>query len=67
MNYINPPVFDTNNDRTFLEIIPPTELHLMLGVVNTLYNNLLKSELLSASRGSAVLPITSLIFKFIVT
>lgn len=44
MNCINPPVFDTSKDRTFLEIIPPPELHLMLGVVNTLYNHLLKES-----------------------
>ena len=41
-NCINRPVFTYDEDKTFLEIIPPPELHLMLGVLNTLYNNLIK-------------------------
>lgn len=44
MNCTNPPVFDTSQDRAILEIIPPPELHLMLGVVNTLYTNLIKES-----------------------
>lgn len=40
-NCIHLPVIK-GNDKTFLEVIPPPELHLMLGVVNTLYANMLK-------------------------
>lgn len=42
-NCIHPPIFtDEKEDRSLLEIITPPELHLMLGVVNTLYNHLLE-------------------------
>lgn len=40
-NCIHPPVFTTSEDKQLLQIIPPPELHLMLGVVNTLYKHLL--------------------------
>lgn len=40
-NCIHPPVFTSNEDKTFLQIIPPPELHLLLGVVNTLFDKLL--------------------------
>ena len=43
-NCVNPPIFTYDEDKTFLEIISPPELHLMLGVVNTLYTNLLKES-----------------------
>ena len=41
-NCINPPLFHTDSDKTFLELIPPPELHLMLGVVNTIFGCMLK-------------------------
>lgn len=39
---IHEPIFTGNPDTLIIEIIPPPELHLMLGVVNTLYNHMLK-------------------------
>ena len=41
MNCINSPIFTSASDRLFLEMIPPPELHLMLGVVNTLFTKML--------------------------
>lgn len=41
-NCINPPLFTFKEDRLFLDIIPPPELHLMLGVVNTIFSHMLK-------------------------
>ena len=40
-NCIHPPLIETSVDKSFLEIIPPPELHLMLGVVNTLFSHLI--------------------------
>lgn len=37
---IKPPVISSNTDQSILEIIPPPELHLMIGIVNTLYNHM---------------------------
>lgn len=36
-NVINDPLIDTDNDAHVIDVLPPPELHLMLGVVNTLY------------------------------
>lgn len=41
-NCVHPPLFDIDEEKTFLEIIPPPELHLMLGVVNTLFSHMSK-------------------------
>lgn len=40
-NCIHPPLFTSKEDKTFLQIIPPPELHLILGVVNTIFKHLL--------------------------
>jgi hypothetical protein len=40
LNCIHRPVFFGENDELILDIIPPPELHLMLGVVNTLFNHM---------------------------
>lgn len=37
---VNPPIFYANKYTTILSIIPPPELHLLLGVVNTLVDKL---------------------------
>ena len=43
-NVIHPPMLDNNDDETlFITIIHPPELHLMLGPVNTMYNELEKA------------------------
>lgn len=39
---VNTPVISSNTDQSILEIIPPPELHLMIGVVNTLYTHMLR-------------------------
>lgn len=41
-NCIHPPLITTVGGKTFLDIIPPPELHLMLGVVNTVFTHMLK-------------------------
>lgn len=41
-NCINPPLITTAEGDTFLDMIPPPELHLMLGVVNTIFTQMLK-------------------------
>lgn len=41
-NCIHPPLITTTEDKNLLEIIPPPELHLMLGVVNTVFTHMLK-------------------------
>lgn len=41
-NCVNPPLFMSEKDKVYLDIIPPPELHLMLGVVNTLFSHMLK-------------------------
>ena len=42
-NVIHPPMLDNNDDETLvITIIPPPELHLMLGPENTMYNGLVK-------------------------
>lgn len=40
-NCVHPPILMTNDDRIYLDLIPPPQLHLMLGVVNVLFSNLL--------------------------
>ena len=40
-NCVNPPVFNSDEDRLFLDIIPPPELHLLIGIVNTVYSHML--------------------------
>lgn len=41
-NCIHPPViFNKEKDRRFLDILPPPELHLLLGAVNTVYSHML--------------------------
>lgn len=40
-NCINPPLFEGDHDEQIIEFIPPPELHLMLGVVNKLYDHML--------------------------
>jgi hypothetical protein len=40
-NCIHPPIVRTTLDKPFLDIIPPPELHLMLGVVNTLFTHMM--------------------------
>ena len=43
-NCINPPVISASDNNTkILDIIPPPELHLVLGVVNTVMDDLLKN------------------------
>lgn len=41
-NCIHPPLIDTQEDRLFLDVISPPELHLMLGVVNHINNHVLQ-------------------------
>lgn len=42
LNCINPPIFTPADDSVcILDIIPPPELHLLIGVVNTLYNHMI--------------------------
>lgn len=41
-NCVNPPLIMTKNEKVYLDIIPPPELHLMLGVANTLFSYMLK-------------------------
>lgn len=40
-NCINPPIIQSNEDRLILDLIPPPELHLLLGVVNTIFSHML--------------------------
>ena len=42
MNCTNPPIFKQSKNSTILKVIPPPELHLLLGGVNTIYDNLEK-------------------------
>lgn len=53
-NCIHPPVIKANR-KTFLDTNPPPELNLMLGVVNTLYANMIirKWENLSGHKFSS--------------
>lgn len=39
-NFVNEPIFRANNDTRILELIPPPELHLLLGIVNLLFKHL---------------------------
>lgn len=39
MNCVNPPIISDKKDDLILDLIPPPELHLMLGVVNTLFDH----------------------------
>lgn len=41
-NVIHMPVFKNPDDISVLQVIPPPELHLLLGAVNSLFNDLLK-------------------------
>ncbi|CAH0547097.1 unnamed protein product [Brassicogethes aeneus] len=41
-NCNNPPLFSCAQETPVLQIIPPPELHLMLGVVNTLFGHMMK-------------------------
>ena len=39
-NTIQPPLINMEDSRLIVDIIPPTELHLLLGIVNHLFKNL---------------------------
>lgn len=39
-NHVHSPILDTDEDRLFLDLIPPPELHLLLGVVNTIFEHM---------------------------
>lgn len=41
MNCIMPPILGTDLEKRIIDIVTPPELHLMLGVVNTLYDHML--------------------------
>lgn len=41
-NCIQMPVFSGDSDQLILDIITPPELHLMIGVVNTIYDHMIK-------------------------
>lgn len=41
-NCIYPPIVQTDEDQLILDILPPPELHLMLGVVNKIFDEMLK-------------------------
>lgn len=41
-NCIYPPIIQTSEDQLILDVTPPPELHLLLGVVNTLFSHMLK-------------------------
>lgn len=41
-NVTHPPILKHDDSTPIIDIIPPPELHLMMGTVNTLYNGLLK-------------------------
>lgn len=41
MNCIHAPIFTGDSDQLILDIIPPPELHLMLGVVNTVFEHMM--------------------------
>lgn len=41
-NCIHLPVFAGDSNKLILDIIPPPELHLLLGVVNTIFNHMLQ-------------------------
>lgn len=43
-NCVQRPVFTGDDDKLILDIIPPPELHLMIGVVNSIYNHMLKES-----------------------
>ena len=47
-NTIHPPLINIEDSRLILDIIPPMELHLLLGIVNHLFKNL--SELWSGGK-----------------
>ena len=40
-NFINPPAFNSESDKSFSQIITLSELHLMLWVVNTIFKHTL--------------------------
>lgn len=42
MSCVHTPIISDNPEELILDIIPPPELHLMIGVVNTLFNHMLK-------------------------
>ena len=39
-NVIHPPIFKNPDETLVLDLIPPPELHLLLGSVNTLYTSM---------------------------
>ena len=43
-SYINMPVFHEISDRKILDLLPPPELHLMLGAVNSIINHICNDE-----------------------
>lgn len=40
---ISPPIFNVNKDTPIIEIMNPPELHLLLGIVNLLFNHMYKA------------------------
>ena len=38
---VNKPLFDCDEDTEIIDLIPPPELHLLIGIVNRLYENML--------------------------
>lgn len=43
-NCINPPIFHTDDEKLIIDIILPPELHLLLGVVNTLFEHMAREN-----------------------
>lgn len=41
-NCVNEPIISDNIDDLILDLIPPPELHLMIGIVNTLFDHMVK-------------------------
>ena len=41
---INPPIFEVNENTEFLGILPPPQLHLLLGAVNTIFEHMLNEN-----------------------
>ena len=42
MNCVNRPICSLDKDKEIIDIIPPPELHLLLGVVNHIFKNMLQ-------------------------
>lgn len=47
-NCVKKPIFTGEDGKIILDIVPPPELHLMLGVVNSMYNHMLKQSEVAA-------------------